>query len=655
MAKRFRRILECTGGMLALNQPGERPVFFGDVVGLVGYTPDEYAALSQEDRVHADDVERVMAALAAHQDTPGAGFTIEYRARKKGGGWIWLESVGTNLLDDPDVRAFVVRSRDVTARKDAAENARETQLALERSEQRFRRMVDGGWDVITLTGADQRYKYVSGSVQRALGYTAAEMLTMRMIDLLHPDDVQPALAARNRAMATPGGGGIFEARLRHRDGHWVWMEISGVNLVDDPAVGGLVANSREITERKRAEDALTRLNADLEQRVAERTAELARAAAAKDDFLASMSHELRTPLTGILATTEVIEAGVYGPTTPELRSAIGRVEESSRHLLALINDILDVAKVEAGKVELELGAVDVSELCRASLRLVHEPARAKRIQLSSAGPADPPIFLADERRLKQVLVNLLVNAVKFTPEGGQVGVEVDTDDRDRTLRIVVWDTGVGIAADDVPRLFRPFVQLDNRIDRSHSGTGLGLVLVRRLTELHGGTVSVTSGLGKGSRFTLTFPMRALPERRAATAKAAGEAPTAALPSGLRVLLAEDDATNVVALRDLLVARGHEVRLAHDGREAIDMAHEMRPDVVLMDIQMPQVDGLTAMRELRGAEATRLLPIIAVTALAMPGDRERCIAAGATDYVTKPVRIKELARRLEALAANARGA
>jgi signal transduction histidine kinase len=245
----------------------------------------------------------------------------------------------------------------------------------------------------------------------------------------------------------------------------------------------------------------------LEARVAERTAELARAARAKDEFLAGMSHELRTPLNGILGLTEVFAEGIYGDVSDRQRAALDRITESGRHLLALINDILDVAKVEAGKIDLSLAPVEVGELCRAAVRLVQDQAHRKRITVAIALRGRPRQLVADERRLKQVLVNLLTNAVKFTPDGGHVALEAEQDEARDALVLAVRDDGVGIAEGDLPRLFQPFVQLDSRLSRQHAGTGLGLALVRRLVDLHGGEVTVESEIGRGSRFTVALPYR----------------------------------------------------------------------------------------------------------------------------------------------------
>ncbi|MFN8095279.1 MAG: HAMP domain-containing sensor histidine kinase [Vicinamibacteria bacterium] len=227
----------------------------------------------------------------------------------------------------------------------------------------------------------------------------------------------------------------------------------------------------------------------------------------KDEFLASMSHELRTPLNAILGLSEALQENVYGALQPRQREALQTVEESGRHLLELINDILDLSKIEAGKVVLELSDVPLGAACAGALRLVLGAAQAKHVSLESSVVPEDAEASADPRRLKQILVNLLSNAVKFTPEGGRAGVEARLDG-EGWVRIVVWDTGIGIAAEDVARLFQPFTQLDSSLSRQHAGTGLGLALVRRLAELHGGAATLESEPGKGTRVTVRLPAAA---------------------------------------------------------------------------------------------------------------------------------------------------
>ncbi|NTV65261.1 MAG: PAS domain S-box protein, partial [Oscillochloris sp.] len=255
----------------------------------------------------------------------------------------------------------------------------------------------------------------------------------------------------------------------------------------------------------------------LARRVAERTAdlslanaELARAARLKDEFLASMSHELRTPLTGILGRAEALQEGIYGPVTAEQVTSLHSIAESGQHLLTLINDILDLSKIESGRLTLEYATLDIDLLGTMAVRMVAQIAHAKHISLTSSFDGQVQRVHADERRLKQILVNLLANAVKFTLEGGKVGLEVQGSPEQQAVTFTVWDTGIGIAAEDLPKLFQPFVQLDSRLNRQYTGTGLGLALVARLAQAHGGSVAVESTPGQGSRFSVTLPWSPTP-------------------------------------------------------------------------------------------------------------------------------------------------
>jgi PAS domain S-box-containing protein len=415
--------------------------------------------------------------------------------------------------------------------------------------------------------------------------------------------------------------------------------------------------------RKWAEATLAEERALLAQRVAERTtdlsianAELGRAVRTKDEFLANMSHELRTPLNAILGLTESLQEEVYGPLAEQPLKVLRTIEGSGRHLLALINDILDLSKIEAGKMDLQIGPVSVEPLCQSCLQLVRQQATRKHIQVTFDRDTSLNEFQADERRLKQILLNLLSNAVKFTPDHGAVGLEVRSQQEageEGVVSFAIWDTGVGIAPEHLGHLFKPFVQIDSGLSRLHEGTGLGLALVSRLTELHGGSVTVQSQPGAGSRFTLLLPLCraekpaacAPMEQNGAPAVLAVSAPRPYPPA--RVLLAEDNESTLSLFTDYLSVKGYQVVAARNGAEAIEQALRERPDIVLMDIQMPGMDGLEAIRSMRANDDLSMLPIVALTALAMPGDRERCLEAGAHDYLSKPVSLKTLIRAIEA--------
>jgi len=418
---------------------------------------------------------------------------------------------------------------------------------------------------------------------------------------------------------------------------------------------------QEIIERKRAEAALAAERALLTQRVEARTAalqsaneELAKAAQLKDEFLASMSHELRTPLSTILGKTEALQDLVRGPLNERQLESLRSVEESAEHLLSLINDILDLSKIGVGKLELDIRAVSVEAVCQSSLRMVREAAHKKKIKVSYSSTFDSKVMTlrADERRLKQILMNLLSNAVKFTPEEGEVGLDVVSDAENERIYFTVWDTGIGISTEDQAKLFQPFMQLDSRLSRQYVGTGLGLSLVYRMVELHDGGISVESDSAQGSRFIVWLPWP--PEEYTPEQKADPlDNPTDDLPPQARegghrpardaplILIAEDNEDSIDTLLDYLPARGYRLDIVYNGQEAVTRAQQELPDLILMDIQMPGMNGLEAIRRLRDEPDLARIPIIALTALAMPGDRERCLRAGASDYISKPYSLKGL--------------
>jgi signal transduction histidine kinase len=410
-------------------------------------------------------------------------------------------------------------------------------------------------------------------------------------------------------------------------------------------------------ENARLYEAVRNEKALLTQRVAERTAELSaanaeleRAARLKDEFLANMSHELRTPLNTILGMAEILQEKVYGELNDEQYQTVSYIMESGRHLLDLITDILDLAKIEAGKTELLIAPIAIDDVCQASLLFIKQTAMQKQIKVTPNIDQKVGVIQADERRLKQILVNLLNNAVKFTPEGGQIGLDVSGDEAQGVVHFTVWDTGIGIAEEKMERLFQPFVQIDSSLARQHEGTGLGLSLVYRLTEMHGGSVALQSEKGKGSRFTVSLPWpkegRNAQGQSSKGAAAVGEALPLTPTSKPVLLLAEDNQANIVTFTSYLQPRGYSLVVVRNGAEALERAREVKPALILMDIQMPGMDGLETTRRIRADAALAAVPIIALTALAMPGDRERCLEAGANEYLSKPVSLKRLVEIIE---------
>ncbi len=549
----------------------------------------------------------------------------------------------------------------------------------------------------------------------------------------------------------------------------------------------------EVAVRRQAERALVEERALLARRIVERTSdlraanlELAQAIKAKDEFLANMSHEFRTPLNAILGISGALEEGAYGPMAPAQRQALRNIIDSAQHLLSLINDILDLSKMGAGKFSLDIGPVEVKALCESSLQMVSQIARNKKVSLHFENDSRVQLIHADGRRMRQVLVNLLGNAVKFTPPGGSVGLEVHGDLEEKVVRFIVWDTGIGINRETMQRLFHPFEQGEQGLMREYDGTGLGLALLHRMVELHGGSIAVESEPGRGSRFTvalawqesldpmedgyiletispLQIPFRRLlylcasrhrqeetarslraivtewgmtlemyalsdddndlqahllsppdlifvdlegsdegemwhffqemivphlrdtvpplialsstnasmetlplsvdgwlvkpPSRSqvlqtflrillARAMKEAGERSEHSEPAepsmkGLKLLVVESGETLLAILQDYFHLRGYIVYSATEGEVALRLAREIVPDAIVISLQLQGMSSLETIRRMRQHEALRTVPIIALTSLSLPDDRERALETGVTTYLLKPVSFRYL--------------
>lgn len=493
--------------------------------------------------------------------------------------------------------------------------------------------------------------YVSPQIETILGYSSEKWVADPQFwqTRLHPDDRDLVLNVVAESDLT-GNPSTMEFRMLARDGHVVWFHDQTMLIRDERGQPLYWQGIKiDITKHKQAEEEILKLNTELEQRVQNRTVELERALRAKDEFLASMSHELRTPLNAILGLSESLSERAAGPLNEKQERYVKTITESGYHLLSLINDILDLARIDAGQIILNVAEVDLQQVCQASLRMINELAVRKQQRVTLEVDDAIGSIWVDERRLKQILVNLLSNAVKFTPADGSLGLIVHGDRQEKRVMFTVWDNGIGIHQSDLVRLFRPFIQLDSSLAREAPGTGLGLALVAQMVRLHGGSVNVESQPGEGSRFTVTLPWEpALATdadlRMRSTGKFRAIRPEA--KDRPIVLLIEDTREATVMLTDYLQLAGYQVLSARDALTGMDLAKRTRPDLILMDVQLPGVDGLEATRRLRADPDFRTIPIIALTALAMPGDRERCLAAGVTDYVTKPVSLKKLAVMIE---------
>ncbi len=668
-----------------------------------------------------------------------------------------------------DGKALTLRGifRDVTKTKRVEQNLKRLFVAIESA-------VDG-----VAIFEEGKFVYLNQAHIDLFGYQKAEDLLGHSWRVLYGEDEIGRFERMILPRAEARGFWSGEAVGLKKDGT-SFSEGLSLTILDG---GVIVCVCRDISQRKRYELQLRDTNAAL-----------ARATRLKDEFLANMSHELRTPLTAILGMSEGMLDSVFGSINDRQRKAVKSIERGGRHLLNLINDILDLSKIESGRLDLELSKVPILNVCSASLSFVRQMAFHKEIQLELDLPDSlrRVKLMIDDRRIQQALINLLSNAVKFTPRGGKVKLVVEqfegatTPTRPGTastftdgIRFSVLDTGIGIAEHDLHRLFETFTQIDSKLSRQYTGSGLGLALVRKLVELHHGEVEVESELGEGSRFSLVFPSelivdendtaphqsyrqklqpangrvlivddstefvqqityylaemncqctilsngsnvlssiqllqpslvildiqlpdisgwevlkrirthslyRSLPVLVASVVDDAKRARSLGAQGFLlkpfsrgyfvsvyndvmgsretpadgvevvpregkgkgRLLLVDDNKDNIESTTAYLEGSGFDVDIAMSGLRAIEMVRDNKPDLVLMDIQMPGMDGLTATRMIRQRLKGERLPIIALTALAMPGDRERCLEAGADDYVAKPVSMKELIKRIE---------
>lgn len=611
--------------------------------------------------VHADgsvfsaDEHPATVALQTGQPVLGAlmGVTNTHSQRRR-----WISVNAIPLFQAHKTRPYQVYATfaDITART-------ETEDHLRQSEAQYRYLFEHNphpmwvFDELNL-----RFLAVNDTMVQTYGYSRDELRDMTVLDIRTPEERTRLLDYLAQERPALNAAGIW--RHQRKDGQIIDVAINSHTITLFGRAEQLVV-AQDVTAQIKAEALLAELNQTLELRVQERTAEverlyqvlhqanveLTRAARAKDEFLASMSHELRTPINAILGYSESLQDEIYGQLDGSQREAIGHIEAGGRHLLGLINDILDLAKVEAGRLDLEIEPMSVAEVCQISMLFVQEQAQRKRLRLELELNGPQVLIAADVKRLKQILVNLLSNAVKFTPVGGEVGLSVRVDGEAGVIRFAIHDTGIGIAPADLQRLFQPFVQLDSVLRRTHTGSGLGLALVRRLVEAHGGSVTVESEVGRGSCFTVALPYRPLVDDQISDVCPEYDVDptvTGEKQATGTILLVDDNAENIDMTRSYLHAHGYEVLVAMDGFEALRLVEQRQPQLILMDIQMPRMDGLEAMRRVRAIPSSATTPIIALTALAMPGDRGRCLTAGATDYLAKPVSLKLLAQTIQNL-------
>ena len=572
--------------------------------------------LPRLDSIHPEDVDWLSNAYA--RVMRGEPFEVTYRGRSSDGGWRWFVQRAQPFGRDPNGRAlwidgFVV---DITDQRElAAENER-LAGAIAR--------VDAGIVIADMESVGQPLVFVNDAFTRITGYTRKEVIG-RNCRFLQGFGTDPAAVGEIRAAIRERRSTVVEILNYRKDGTPFWNELT-LNPISD-AEGRLfyVAVQHDVTRRRAEAEELER---------ARDTAEAANRA--KSQFLAMMSHEIRTPMNGVIG---IAEALLMGDMPDAVRRKVEIIRNSGHALSRIIDDILDLSKLEAGRIEILPSPCDPVGVAEYAAEIVRGHAKEKAIALEvTVDPAAPRLAMVDEGRLRQIVVNLLGNAVKFT-EQGRVTLAI-TAAGDGRMRFAVTDTGIGIPPDRLPNLFAEFTQGDGSITRRFGGTGLGLAISRRLAQLMGGDITVESEVGRGSCFTLEIATPAAaagPE--AESGRATAEAMLSARPP-LRILPAEDNETNVIVARLVLERIGAIVTHAANGREAVEAAAGGAFDAVLMDIHMPEMDGYEAARRIRYAKGSAL-PVIALSAGAFAGEVEKAREAGMVAHVAKPLRAEKL--------------
>jgi PAS domain S-box-containing protein len=574
--------------------------------------------------------------------------------RKDGSRFPAVVSV-TALRDAQDaIIGYLLIGTDNTARKQVEEERMKLDQRLRDQHFYTRSLLESSIDALMTTDPRGIITDVNKQMEALTGCTRDELIGAPFKNYF--TDAARAEAGINRVLME-GKVTNYELTARARDGTLTVVSYNATTFHDrDRRLQGVFAAARDMTELKRFEQTLQQKNVELED-----------ASRLKSEFLANMSHELRTPLNAIIGFSEVLGDGLLGDMSDQQRKFIGDIFSSGKHLLSLINDILDLSKVEAGKMILDVEPVQVSSLLVNSLSIIREKAASRHVEVKLDTPADLGSIRADARKVKQIVYNLLSNAVKFATEGSEVTLQASRVPRAKVgqlsgsrpgrgfplsdsefqefLEIRVTDTGIGISADGMERLFKPFSQIDSSLARKFEGTGLGLAMVKLLADLHGGAVAVESEVGKGSSFAIWLPFR---PREASPIAAANvpDAVPAEVVAGARVaLVVEDDYKSADLIRLQLEAEGFTVLHADSAEKALALAAQQPLSLITLDIMLPEMDGWEFLSRIKQMPEVSNIPVVIISIVADPS---KGFALGAAAVMQKPISRQELCESLVAL-------
>ncbi len=600
----------------------------GNLAGLGWKSPEDLPKTREAwmQSIHPEDLP---ACLRAWADDAGPKWNVEYRILGNDNRTHWLLDRGQRLEASGHHGLAVGTILNITP--------------LRETERRLRDVADAAGEYIWEVDSSGHFTFLSERVEDVLGYPVEKLLGRHPLSFVPPEDVEDVRRRSETLVERRSIFRDFEHRMLRADGEIIWLSINGVPVFDiKGGLGGFRGAGLDITSRKRAEQELIR----------EKEAALA-ADLAKNEFLAVMSHEIRTPLNSVLGFADLL---TETPLDPAQREQIEMIRRSGDALLVLLNDILDFSRIESGKMPIQPTPVDIRSCLGDVVDLYRATAQSKGISLTiQIDDEVPPNLWTDAGRLRQILLNLIGNAVKFTPSG-EVAVratrgEMVPRDGRFPLRVEVLDSGIGIPPDKVARLFKPFSQADSSTTRRFGGTGLGLAICKRLAELLGGHVQLFSSSPSGSRFALDLALVVVPSAEVDDRITHAQSHAAVGHfSAPRILVVEDNSVNRMLAQRMLLSLGYESDSAEDGLRGFE-AHCRKPyDIIFMDLQMPTMDGVEAAAKIREFEkqsdGVRPAHIIALTADAMSGDRQRCMDAGMNNYLSKPIRRADVASAID---------
>jgi len=619
--ERFRTLADATPVLIWVSDTDKRCNYFNKQwLDFTGRTIEQEMGDGWTQSVHSDDLEGCLETYVTAFDarTP---FTMEYRLRRHDGEYRWVLDNGVpRFAPDGSFSGYIGSCLDITDRKRA-------EVQLRESEERFRRIVETALEGIWVLDPRGRTTFANARMAEMLGISVADMLGRSVFDFMDPEDRSPTAARLEQR--SHGIADVYDSRFRRADGQEVWAIVSASPFTDDRGiVVGILGMLTDITDRKRAEEELR--NADRR----------------KEEFLAVLSHELRNPLAPIQTAVDLLEQAGTSKAGSERELAV--IKRQVQNLKRLVDDLLDVSRISRGKIELRKELVELAAVVAQAVEAVRPLLDERRQELQVSIPEESIFVEADSTRLEQILSNLLLNAAKYTPEGGRIWLDVEQLPSDLIIR--VRDTGIGIEPDLLPKVFDLFLQGERRVGLSHEGGGIGLSLAKNLVELHGGTITAHSqGPDMGSEFvvklSVTSRVRSESERIPETI----QPEVSELLPHRRILIVDDNVQAADSLGRLMsMVFGQDVRVVYNGKSALEMAGSFLPEVILLDLEMTGMDGYeVAMRLRERSDCSRAL-IVAVTGWGHEEDRRRSREMGFDLHLVKPVTARDLRASLAEL-------